>query len=55
MVFPELSEVRSAVYLEDRDKDFVLRAEMPGFKKDDIEIKCSRKRCRNLRHFRMEI
>lgn len=39
MVFPEFSEVRTpAVDLEDREKDFVLRAEMPGFKKDDIEI-----------------
>lgn len=26
------------VDLEDREKDYVLRAEMPGFKKDDIEI-----------------
>jgi HSP20 family protein len=27
-----------AVDLEDRDKDYVLKAEMPGFKKEDIEI-----------------
>jgi HSP20 family protein len=27
-----------AVDLEDREKDYVLRAEMPGFKKQDIEI-----------------
>jgi HSP20 family protein len=27
-----------AVDLEDREKDFLLKAEMPGFKKDDIEI-----------------
>ena len=27
-----------AVDLEDREKDYVLRAEMPGFKKEDIEI-----------------
>jgi HSP20 family protein len=26
------------VDLEDREKDYVLRAEMPGFKKEDIEI-----------------
>ena len=26
------------VDLEDRDKDYLLRAEMPGFKKEDIEI-----------------
>jgi HSP20 family protein len=27
-----------AVDLEDREKDYLLKAEMPGFKKDDIEI-----------------
>jgi HSP20 family protein len=27
-----------AVDLEDREKDYVLKAEMPGFKKEDIEI-----------------
>ena len=27
-----------AVDLEDREKDFILRAEMPGFKKEEIEI-----------------
>jgi HSP20 family protein len=27
-----------AVDLEDRGKDFLLKAEMPGFKKEDIEI-----------------
>jgi HSP20 family protein len=27
-----------AVDLEDREKDYLLRAEMPGFKKEDIEI-----------------
>ncbi len=39
LVFPEFPEVRTpAVDLQDREKDFLLRAEMPGFKKDDIEI-----------------
>lgn len=39
MVFEEFPEVRTpAVDLEDNEKDFVLKAEMPGFKKDDIEI-----------------
>jgi len=39
LVFPEFPDVRTpAVDLQDREKDFVLRAEMPGFKKDDIEI-----------------
>lgn len=39
MVFPEFPEVRTpAVDLEDKGKDFVLKAEMPGFKKDEIEI-----------------
>ena len=39
MVFPEFPEVRTpAVDLEDNEKDFVLKAEMPGFKKDEIEI-----------------
>jgi HSP20 family protein len=38
-VFPDFPEVRTpAVDLEDNEKDFVLKAEMPGFKKDDIEI-----------------
>lgn len=27
-----------AVDLEDNEKDYVLKAEMPGFKKDDVEI-----------------
>jgi HSP20 family molecular chaperone IbpA len=27
-----------AVDLEDREKDYILKAEMPGFKKEDIEI-----------------
>ncbi len=27
-----------AVDLEDREKDYLLKAEMPGFKKEDIEI-----------------
>jgi HSP20 family protein len=27
-----------AVDLEDREKDFILKVEMPGFKKEDIEI-----------------
>ena len=39
LVFPEFPEVRTpAVDLEDNEKDFVLRAEMPGFKRDEIEI-----------------
>jgi HSP20 family protein len=39
MVFEEFPEVRvPAVDLEDNEKDFVLKAEMPGFKKEDIEI-----------------
>jgi HSP20 family protein len=34
-----LPEMRvPAVDLEDREKDFLLKAEMPGFKKEDIEI-----------------
>ena len=38
-VFDEFPDVRTpAVDLEDNEKDFVLKAEMPGFKKDDIEI-----------------
>ena len=39
LVFPEFPEVRvPTVDLEDHEKDFVLKAEMPGFKKDEIEI-----------------
>lgn len=39
LVLPEFTEVRTpAVDLQDREKDFVLRAEMPGFKKDEVEI-----------------
>jgi HSP20 family protein len=39
MVFEELPEIRTpAVDLEDNEKDFVLKAEMPGFKKENIEI-----------------
>ena len=39
MIFEELPEVRTpAVDLEDNEKDFVLKAEMPGFKKEEIEI-----------------
>ncbi len=35
----EMPETRvPAVDLEDRGKDFLLKAEMPGFKKDDVEI-----------------
>ena len=38
-VLPEFPEVRTPVVdLQDREKDFLLRAEMPGFKKDDVEI-----------------
>jgi HSP20 family protein len=38
-IFPIIPETRvPTVDLEDKDKDFVLKAEMPGFKKDDIEI-----------------
>ncbi len=37
--FLPIPEVRvPAVDLEDRENDFVLKAEMPGFKKEDIEI-----------------
>jgi HSP20 family protein len=37
--FALLPETRvPAVDLEDREKDFLLKAEMPGFKKEDIEI-----------------
>jgi HSP20 family protein len=36
---PLLPEIRApAVDLEDREKDYLLKAEMPGFKKEDIEI-----------------
>lgn len=35
-VFPEIRV--PLIDLEDRGKDFVLKAEMPGFKKEDIEI-----------------
>lgn len=39
MIYEELPEVRTpAVDLEDNEKDFVLKAEMPGFKKENIEI-----------------
>ena len=39
IVFPELPEIRTpAVDLEDHEKNFVLKAEMPGFKKDEIEL-----------------
>jgi HSP20 family protein len=35
----QLPEMRvPAVDLEDREKDYLLKAEMPGFKKEDIEI-----------------
>jgi len=38
-VFSIVPETRvPAVDLEDREKDFLLKAEMPGFKKEDIEI-----------------
>jgi HSP20 family protein len=38
-VFSTMPETRvPAVDLEDREKDFLLKAEMPGFKKEDIEI-----------------
>lgn len=37
--FPAFPEIRvPLVDLEDRGKDFALKAEMPGFKKEDIEI-----------------
>jgi len=37
--FPALTETRAPlVDLEDRGKDYLLKAEMPGFKKEDIEI-----------------
>jgi HSP20 family protein len=39
MELPEFPEVRvPTVDLEDREKDFILKAEMPGFKKNEIEI-----------------
>ena len=38
-IYPAFPEVRvPLIDLEDRGKDFLLRAEMPGFKKEDIEI-----------------
>jgi len=37
--FVEMPDVRvPAIDLEDRGKDYLLKAEMPGFKKEDIEI-----------------
>ena len=37
--YPVFSEIRvPLIDLEDRGKDFVLKAEMPGFKKEEIEI-----------------
>ncbi len=37
--FPFIPETRiPAIDLEDREKDYLLKAEMPGFKKEDIEI-----------------
>jgi HSP20 family protein len=42
LLFPSLIEVPEvrvpAIDLENREKDFILKAEMPGFKKDEIEI-----------------
>jgi len=36
---PTMPDVRvPAVDLENREKDFLLKAEMPGFKKEDVEI-----------------
>lgn len=38
-ILTAIPEVRvPAVDLEDREKDFMLKAEMPGFKKEDVEI-----------------
>jgi HSP20 family protein len=38
-VYPMMAETRvPLVDLEDRGTDFILKAEMPGFKKEDIEI-----------------
>jgi len=38
-IFPFIPETRvPAVDLEDREKEYLLKAEMPGFKKEDIEI-----------------
>jgi len=38
-VFSVIPETRvPTIDLEDREKDYLLRAEMPGFKKEDIEI-----------------
>lgn len=37
--YPSISENRVPIVdLEDRGKDYMLKAEMPGFKKEDIEI-----------------
>lgn len=37
--YPIISETRNPIVdLEDRGKDYMLKAEMPGFKKEDIEI-----------------
>ena len=39
ILLPEFPEVRTPIVdLQDRGKDFILRAEMPGFKKDEVEI-----------------
>ena len=38
-IFPSMPEIRTPlVDLEDQGKNFLLKAEMPGFKKEDIEI-----------------
>jgi HSP20 family protein len=38
-IFPSIPETRTPlVDLEDQGKNFLLKAEMPGFKKEDIEI-----------------
>ncbi len=38
-MFAQMPDVRvPAVDLEDKEKEFILKAEMPGFKKEDIEI-----------------
>ncbi len=38
-VLPSMPETRvPAIDLEDREKEYLLKAEMPGFKKEDVEI-----------------
>jgi HSP20 family protein len=41
MTMPTIETRIPYVDLEDRDKDFLLKAEMPGFKKEDIDIEAT--------------